>query len=69
KVRRSGSSHSGSSTGISATLIWTAIGVVCLFVIAAWWQNGARRRRAEETDERYLHGLARLSALDDLASK
>ena len=63
------SSHTGSSSGISATLIWTAVGVVGLFILAARWQTAARRRRYDETDERYLHGLARLSALDDLASK
>ena len=69
---RSGSSHSsqrGTDTGITATLIWTAVGVVGLFILAARWQTAARRRRSDETDERYLHGLARLSALDDMASK
>jgi D-alanyl-D-alanine carboxypeptidase (penicillin-binding protein 5/6) len=67
KARSRGSS--GSSTGITATLIWTAFGVVGLLILAARWQTAARRRRSDETDERYLHGLARLSALDDLASK
>jgi serine-type D-Ala-D-Ala carboxypeptidase (penicillin-binding protein 5/6) len=71
KARSSGShsSQHGTDTGITATLIWTAVGVVGLFILAARWQTAARRRRMEETDERYLHGLARLSALDDMASK
>ncbi len=63
---------SGSGAEISASLIWTAAGVCGLFIVAAWLQFASRRRRAIETDERYLHGLSglsRLAALDDLASK
>jgi serine-type D-Ala-D-Ala carboxypeptidase (penicillin-binding protein 5/6) len=65
-------SNAGSDVAISATLIWTAVGVACLFIGAAWLRLSTRRRRAFETDERYLHGLhglSRLSALDDFASK
>jgi serine-type D-Ala-D-Ala carboxypeptidase (penicillin-binding protein 5/6) len=69
KARSGSSSHTGTDTGITATLIWTAAGVVGLFILAARWQTAARRRRSDETDERYMHGLARLSALDDMASK
>jgi serine-type D-Ala-D-Ala carboxypeptidase (penicillin-binding protein 5/6) len=68
KAHRKGT---GSTTAISATLIWTAVGVLGLFVAAAWLQSSTRRRRAFETDERYLHGLdglSRLSTLDDFAS-
>ncbi|HEY0869904.1 MAG TPA: serine hydrolase [Acidothermaceae bacterium] len=68
KARRK---SAGSATGISITLIWTAVAVVGLFAGAAWLQLSTRRRRAMETDERYLHGLhglSRLSALDDFSS-
>jgi serine-type D-Ala-D-Ala carboxypeptidase (penicillin-binding protein 5/6) len=69
KLHRKGA---GSGAEISATLIWTAVGVGALFIVAAWMQYASRRRRAVETDERYLHGLSglsRLSTLDDFASK
>jgi serine-type D-Ala-D-Ala carboxypeptidase (penicillin-binding protein 5/6) len=62
----------GSAAAVSTTLIWAAVGVVGLFIGAAWLQSSTRRRRAVETDDRYLHGLhglSRLSALDDFASK
>jgi D-alanyl-D-alanine carboxypeptidase (penicillin-binding protein 5/6) len=54
--------------GISAVLIWSAVGVGALFFLAASWRF-TRRRHAGDTDERYLDGLSRLSSLDDLASK
>jgi serine-type D-Ala-D-Ala carboxypeptidase (penicillin-binding protein 5/6) len=54
--------------GISAVLIWSAVGVGALFFLAASWRF-TRRRHMGETDERYLDGLSRLSSLDDLASK
>ena len=54
--------------GISAVLIWTAVGVGALFFLAASWRF-TRRRRMGDMDGRYLDGLSRLSALDDLASK
>jgi serine-type D-Ala-D-Ala carboxypeptidase (penicillin-binding protein 5/6) len=69
KLHRKGA---GSGAEISATLMWTAVGVGALFIAAAWLQFASRRRRVVETDERYLHGLSglsRLSAVDDLASK
>jgi serine-type D-Ala-D-Ala carboxypeptidase (penicillin-binding protein 5/6) len=54
--------------GISAVLIWSAVGVGALFFLTASWRF-TRRRRLGETDEGYLDGLSRLSSLDDLASK
>ena len=54
--------------GISAVLIWSAVGVGASFFLAASWRF-TRRRHMGETDERYLDGLSRLSSLDDLASK
>jgi D-alanyl-D-alanine carboxypeptidase (penicillin-binding protein 5/6) len=54
--------------GISAVLIWSAVGVGALFFFGASWQF-TRRRHMGETDEHYLEGLSRLSTLDDLASK
>jgi serine-type D-Ala-D-Ala carboxypeptidase (penicillin-binding protein 5/6) len=54
--------------GISAVLIWSAIGVGALFFLAASWRF-TRRHHAGETDERYLDGLSRLASIDDLASK
>jgi D-alanyl-D-alanine carboxypeptidase (penicillin-binding protein 5/6) len=62
-------SHTESDgVGISAVLIWSAVGVGALFFLGASWRF-TRRRRTGETDERYLEGLSRLSSLDDLASK
>jgi serine-type D-Ala-D-Ala carboxypeptidase (penicillin-binding protein 5/6) len=54
--------------GISAVLIWSAIGVGALFFLAASWRF-TRRRRIGDTDESYFDGLSRLSSVDDLASK
>ena len=54
--------------GISAVLIWSAVGVGALFFLAASWRF-ARRRRLGYTDEGYFDGLSRLSNVDDLASK
>lgn len=54
--------------GISAVLIWSAVGVGALFFLGASWRF-TRRRHTSETDERYLEGLSRLSSLDDMASK
>jgi serine-type D-Ala-D-Ala carboxypeptidase (penicillin-binding protein 5/6) len=54
--------------GISAVLIWSAVGVGALFFLGAAWQF-SRRRHVGETDERYLDGLSRLASLDDLASR
>jgi D-alanyl-D-alanine carboxypeptidase (penicillin-binding protein 5/6) len=63
------SSHTTSDgVGISAVLIWSAVGVGALFFLAASWRF-TRRRRTGETDGRYLEGLSRLSSVDDLASK
>ena len=69
KVAVKASSHTDSDgVGISAVLIWSAVGVGALFFLVASWRF-ARRRHTGETDERYLEGLSRLSSLDDLASK
>ena len=54
--------------GISGVLVWSAVGVGALFFLASSWRF-TRRRRAGETDERYLDGLSRLASVDDLASK
>jgi D-alanyl-D-alanine carboxypeptidase (penicillin-binding protein 5/6) len=54
--------------GISSVLIWSAVGAGGLFLLATSWQLATRRRRSD-TDERYLRGLSRLSAADDLASR
>jgi D-alanyl-D-alanine carboxypeptidase (penicillin-binding protein 5/6) len=54
----------GSDAAISAVLIWAAVGVAGLFFLAACWQLAAHRRRFNDTDERYLNGLARLSVID-----
>lgn len=63
------STHSTSDgVGISAVLIWGAVGVGALFFFAAAWRF-TRRRHPGETDEGYLEGLSRLSSFDDLASK
>jgi serine-type D-Ala-D-Ala carboxypeptidase (penicillin-binding protein 5/6) len=56
------SSHPG-GVGISAILIWSAVGAGGLLFLAAAWQFAAHRRR-DETDERYLAGLSRLSSSD-----
>jgi D-alanyl-D-alanine carboxypeptidase (penicillin-binding protein 5/6) len=53
-------SHSG-GVGISAILVWSAVGAGGLLFLAAAWQFAAHRRR-DETDERYLAGLSRLSS-------
>lgn len=55
-------SHSD-GVGISAILIWSAVGAGGLLFLAAAWQFAAHRRR-DETDERYLAGLSRLSSSD-----
>jgi len=58
--------HPGHSdgVGISAILIWSAVGAGGLLFLAAVWQFAAHRRRSGETDERYLAGLSRLSSPD-----
>ncbi len=65
---KASSRASSDGVGISAVLIWSAVGVGALFFLAASWRF-TRRRRIGETDEGYLDGLSRLSSLDDLASK
>jgi uncharacterized protein HemX len=67
-VKASSRTTSSDGVGISAVLIWSAVGVGALFFLAASWRF-TRRRRVGETDEGYLDGLSRLSSLDDLASK
>jgi D-alanyl-D-alanine carboxypeptidase (penicillin-binding protein 5/6) len=64
---KASSNASSDGVGISALLIWTAIGVGALFFLGASWRF--TRRRRGDTDGRYLDGLSRLSSLDDLASK
>ncbi len=56
------------SVGISAVLIWSAVGVGALFFLAASWRF-TRRRRLGDMDDGYFDGLSRLSNVDDLASK
>ena len=50
-------------------MIWSAVGAGALFFVAAAWQLATRRRRRANTDERYLRGLSRLSAGDEVASR
>jgi len=65
---KAASDGTSDGVGISAVLIWSAVGVGALFFLGASWRF-TRRRHAGEVDERYLDGLSRLSSLDDLASK
>jgi serine-type D-Ala-D-Ala carboxypeptidase (penicillin-binding protein 5/6) len=65
---KASSNATSDGVGISAVLIWSAVGVGALFFLAASWRF-TRRRRVGETDEHYLDGLSRLSSVDDLASK
>ena len=65
---KAASRNTSDGVGISAVLIWSAVGVGALFFLAASWRF-TRRRRLGDTDEGYLDGLSRLSSLDDLASK
>jgi D-alanyl-D-alanine carboxypeptidase (penicillin-binding protein 5/6) len=65
---KASSNATSDGVGISAVLIWTAIGVGALFFLAASWRF-TRRRHGGDTDEGYLDGLSRLSNLDDFASK
>jgi serine-type D-Ala-D-Ala carboxypeptidase (penicillin-binding protein 5/6) len=67
-VTASTNTTTSDGVGISAVLIWSAVGVGALFFLGASWRF-TRRRHTGETDERYLEGLSRLSTLDDLASK
>jgi D-alanyl-D-alanine carboxypeptidase (penicillin-binding protein 5/6) len=59
----------GSGVGISGVMIWSAVGAAALFFVAGAWQLAVRRRRRSDTDERYLRGLSRLSAGDEVASR
>jgi serine-type D-Ala-D-Ala carboxypeptidase (penicillin-binding protein 5/6) len=59
---------SDAGVGISAILIWSAIGVGALFFFAAVSQFANHRRR-ERTDERYLTGLSRLASVSDKVSE
>jgi uncharacterized protein HemX len=69
KAAAKASTHPTSDgVGISAVLIWTAVGVGALFFLGASWRF-TRRRHGGEMDEGYLDGLSRLSSIDDLASK
>jgi len=65
---KAASDGTSDGVGISAVLIWSAVGVGALFFLGASWRF-TRRRHAGEVDERYLDGLSRLSSLDDMASK
>src|SRR5450631_683097 len=65
---KAASDGTSDGVGISAVLIWSAVGVGALFFLGASWRF-TRRRHAGAVDERYLDGLSRLSSLDDLASK
>jgi hypothetical protein len=50
-------------------LIWSAAGVGALFLLFGGWQLATRRRRYENTDGRYLAGLSRLSAVDEVRER
>jgi hypothetical protein len=65
---KASSDATSDGVGISAVLIWSAVGVGAMFFLGASWRF-TRRRHTIETDERYLDGLSRLSNLDDMASK
>lgn len=65
---KASSDATSDGVGISAVLIWSAVGVGAMFFLGASWRF-TRRRHTIETDERYLDGLSRLSSLDDMASK
>jgi D-alanyl-D-alanine carboxypeptidase (penicillin-binding protein 5/6) len=65
---KASSNTTSDGVGISAVMIWSAVGVGALFFLGAAWRF-TRRRRIGDTDGRYLDGLSRLSSVDDLASK
>jgi D-alanyl-D-alanine carboxypeptidase (penicillin-binding protein 5/6) len=67
-VTKAASHTTSDGVGISAVLIWSAVGVGALFFLGASWRF-TRRRHLGETDEHYFDGLSRLSNVDDLASK
>jgi D-alanyl-D-alanine carboxypeptidase (penicillin-binding protein 5/6) len=67
-VTKAASHAASDGVGISAVLIWSAVGVGALFFLGALWRF-SRRRHMSDTDGRYLDGLSRLSSIDDLASK
>jgi serine-type D-Ala-D-Ala carboxypeptidase (penicillin-binding protein 5/6) len=65
KTTRHHSRSTGSNgAGISGVLLWAALGTVALVVVAAIAQFSRRRRRAGQTDKRYLSGLSRLATND-----
>ncbi|MDQ1484695.1 MAG: hypothetical protein QOJ62_388 [Actinomycetota bacterium] len=63
-VVAAGRHAAGSGVQISAVLTWTAVGAGGLFLLTALGQLSFRRRRPNDTDERYLEGLSRLSTID-----
>jgi hypothetical protein len=63
-VAATGRGAVGGGVQISAVLTWTAVGAGGLFLLTALWQLSSRRRRRNDTDERYLAGLSRLSTID-----
>ncbi len=75
RATAAGQGHHGSSISALAVLTWVAVGLGGLVFLGATVQLGGRafgrrrRRKLADTDDRYLRGLSRLSALGEITDR